>query len=82
MLLAGEAQRSLRHADCRANFSQIERPVEIRFQEFLESRDDRMVSAASYSFTNLHDSRAFFSGSQLTLEAVSGFDHHSEYVSG
>ncbi len=51
MLFTGDTERSLRDADCRANLSQIQRPVRIRFQEFLEPRNDRIVTSIGfYSF--------------------------------
>lgn len=37
MLLAGDAEGSLRHADRGTNFCQVQRRVGIRFQEFNES---------------------------------------------
>src|SRR5882762_1011109 len=47
VLLACSAERSLRYADRRANFRQVQRRIWIRFQEFLEPRDDRIVAATA-----------------------------------
>ena len=47
MLLAGDAKGSLRHTDRPANFRQIQRCVGVRFQEFFEPRDDRIVAATA-----------------------------------
>ena len=47
MLLAGDAECPLRHADRRANFRQIQRLVGVRFQEFFKPRDDCIVAATA-----------------------------------
>jgi hypothetical protein len=47
MLLAGDSKRSLRYADGRANFRQVQRRVGVRFKEFFEPRHDRIVAATA-----------------------------------
>ncbi len=47
MLLAGDAQRSFRHTNRRANLCQIQRPAGVCIQEFLEPGDDHVVAAAA-----------------------------------
>jgi hypothetical protein len=47
MLLAACAKSSLCHSNACANLSKVKRPVWICFQEFLETRDDRMVATVT-----------------------------------
>ena len=47
MLLAGDAEGSLRHADRGTNFCQVQWRVGVRFQKPLEPRDDRIMTSAA-----------------------------------
>jgi len=54
MLLAGGTERSLRYADGSANFRQVQRLVGVRFQEFFEPRDDRIVATTAGGHSRRH----------------------------